>query len=356
MATTDLGTMPESTTGQQDKQIPQAHIYILQGDDELAIKDFLKSLAAQIKAEMQTEVEIDYLDGSVIQTAAVSQSLNSLSLLNPRRLVVLDKALELLDGKESQTWLGDAFNQLPQSTIFVLVVQDNQRYSKGQMVWQKINPKHWLRKCLADSGKKTAWLEKPLPSQRDMPSWIMKEVEKQGGKFDQRAAVELANLVGNNLFQARHEISKAISYVGPQGTVTRESIRLLCSQSREEDIFAMVDAVGTRNSREALSLLQRLLRDLPAQYIFTMLARQVRILLMAREVLDSRGNQNDLVERAHLHAFVARKAMAQCRQFSTEELLSLYQQLDRMDEDSKTGNVTLEVAMETLIADLSRKK
>ena len=48
---------------------------------------------------------------------------------------------------------------------------------------------------------------------------------------------ELANLVGSNLFQARQEITKALSYVGDGGTVTREDVRLLCSQSREEDIF-----------------------------------------------------------------------------------------------------------------------
>ena len=338
------------------QQVPQASIYVLQGDDELAIQDFLKALTAQIEAETQTDLDIEYLDGGTTAHTTVTQSLNSLSLLSPKRLVVLENAPGILEDKTAQAWLDDTLKQLPPNSILALLLPDSQRYAKGQMVWQKIGAKHWLHKALAECGKETVWLEKALPSQRDMPGWIMKEVEKQGGKFDRRAAVELANLVGNNLFQARQEINKAIHYVGQDKDVTREDIRLLCSQSREEDIFAMVDAVGTRKAGEALSLLQRLLEDLPAQYIYTMLARQVRILIMAREVLDGRGSENDLAERAHLHAFVARKAMAQCRQFSMQELLSLYRQLDRMDEDAKTGNVTLEVAMETLIADLSRKK
>ena len=348
--------MPETMYQQTKGNISQASIYVLQGDDELAIKDFLKVLAAQVEAETQTDLDMEFLDGGVVERAAITQSLNSLSLLSPKRLVVLEKALDVLGDKAAQDWFEETLKQLPQSIVFVVLLTDSQRYAKGQMVWQKVGVKHWLRQSLAGCGKATTWLEKALPSQRDMPGWIMKEVEKQGGKFDRRAAVELSNLVGNNLFQARQEISKAISYVGRDGTVSREDIRLLCSQSREEDIFALVDAVGTRKADQALSLLQRLLQDLPAQYIYTMLARQVRILLMARDVMDSGGGQNELVERAHLHAFVAKKAMAQCRQFTTEELLALYKELDRMDEDSKTGNVTLEVAMETLIADLSRKK
>jgi DNA polymerase-3 subunit delta len=189
----------------------------------------------------------------------------------------------------------------------------------------------------------------------------MQEAGRQAGgdkkrePFDSRAAAELANLVGNNLFQARQEIAKALDYVGPEGTVTREDVRLLCSQSREEDIFDMVDAVGARNPQKALSLLERLLQDLPSQYIFSMLARQVRLLIMAREILDGHGSDKDLAARTHMHAFVAKKAMAQCQHFSMGELEALYRRLDRMDEDSKTGNATLEVAMESLIAELARK-
>lgn len=336
--------------------IPQANIYILQGDDELSIRDYLQEFTGQISEKSPGDLDITYLDGKAANRSEITQALNSLSLLSPQRVVVLEQALDALGTKESQVWLAEMLQQLPDSTLLVLLVPDSQRYRKGEMVWEKVGKKHWLRKSLLESGKKIEWQGMPLPSQRVMPGWIMAEAERQGGKgrFDGRAAAELANLVGNNLFQARQEIAKALSYVGTDGVVSREDVRLLCSQSREEDIFAMVDAVGTRNAKRALGLLQHLLQDMPAQYIYTMLARQVRILVMAKEVVDGGGKQNDLATRAHLHAFVAKKAIAQCRHFSMGELEGLYRQLDRMDEDAKTGNVTLEVAMETLIANIVR--
>ena len=338
------------------ENILQANIYVLQGDDDLAVRDYLQVLASQLKAESLVDLDIEYLDVRSADRAAITHALNSLSLLSPKRLVVLEAALDALRAKDAKDWLAETLQQLPDSCVLVMQLTDSQKYSRGEMVWEKVGNKHWLRQCLADSGKKIIWKEMPLPNQRDMPGWIMAEAEKQGGKgrFDGRAAAELSNLVGNNLFQARQEITKALSYVGLEGTVSREDVRLLCSQSREEDIFAMVDEVGKRNPQRALNLLQRLLQDLPAQYIFTMLARQVRILMMAREVLDSGGGQNELASRAHLHAFVSKKAIAQCRHFSMSELEDLYRQLDRMDEDAKTGNATLEVAMESLVADISR--
>ena len=62
-------------------------------------------------------------------------------------------------------------------------------------------------------------------------------------------------------------------------------------------------------------MLQRLQEDLPAQYIYTMLARQVRLLIMAREVLEAGGGQNEMASQAGLNPFVAKKALAQCRHF-----------------------------------------
>ena len=75
---------------------------------------------------------------------------------------------------------------------------------------------------------------------------------------------------------------------------------------------------------------------------------------MAREVMEAGGGQNDMAAQAGLNPFVAKKALAQCRHFSLGELESIYHQLDRMDEESKTGVSSLDVAMESLVADISR--
>jgi len=342
-------------TQAEPETIPSADIYILQGDDELSIQDYIKRLSAQLGEQGISDMNITRLDGRIATRAEINQTLNLLSLLSSQRLVILEQALDALNQKDAQPWLEEILAHLPETTVLILLIPDCRRYVKGEMVWEKVGEGHWLRQSLKDCGKRVEWKEKILPNLREMPQWILDEVKKQGGIFDGRAAAELANLVGNNLFQARHEISKALSYAGKGNTVTREDIRLLCSQSREEDIFAMVDAAGVRDARHALSLLQHLMQDLPTQYIFSMLARQIRLLIMAREVLDGGGGEDELVSVSHMHAFVAKKAINQCRHFSMAELEGIYRKLDHMDEESKIGNITLEVGMETLIADLSRK-
>jgi len=131
-------------------------------------------------------------------------------------------------------------------------------------------------------------------------------------------------------------------------------VRLLCSQSRAEDIFDMVDAAGQRDARKALGLLRALLQDQPNQYIFTMLTRQIRLLIIAKEVLDEDGGEKEVVAACGVAPFLAKKLMDQSRRFSMNELTAIFRRLDGMDESSKTGTASLEVELETLVAELSR--
>jgi DNA polymerase-3 subunit delta len=86
-----------------------------------------------------------------------------------------------------------------------------------------------------------------------------------------------------------------------------------------------------------------------------MVARQVRLLLIAREVSADGGGEREMVAASGAHPFVARKLLDQCRRFSESELRDMYRQLDDLDEASKTGKASLEVGLETLVAQVARE-
>jgi len=335
--------------------LAEADIIVLQGDDELAINEAVKELETRMDAGVFAGMNAVRLDGRAATRAEIASALNILPMGSSRRLVVLDSALECARGKEGREWLAQLLGSMPASTLAVLVIPDTRRYSGGRMRWESVGEEHWLRRVVKDSGKPAAWQEKALPAAREMPEWITREAATQGISMESGAAAELANLIGVDVFQARQEIAKTGSYVGKDGTVTRQVVRLLCSQTREEDIFALVDALGGRDIRRALGLLNHLLADQPVQYIFSMVARQVRLLLIAREVSADGGGEREMVAASGAHPFVARKLLDQCRRFSESELRDMYRQLDDLDEASKTGKASLEVGLETLVAQVARE-
>jgi DNA polymerase-3 subunit delta len=333
-----------------------ADIVILQGDDRLSIEEEIAAITEEAGQDAFSELNTTHLDGSALNFNEISMQLNMFPLGGKKRIVILDNALETIGKKGAQDWLQDILSNFSPTTMLVLILQDEKKFRKGAMEWEAVGAGHWLQDMINNFSGNARWIELSLPSDRKMPDWIIKEAEKQGGIFHPRAAVELSRLVGNDLFQARQEIGKAICYVGDDKQVGADVVRLLCASTKEESVFALVDAVGQRNGKLALKLLRELSVEMPIHYIFSMLVRQVRLIILAKEALAEGGGEKGVMVSCKLrHAFIAKKLVSQARHFNIKALEDIYRTLDRMDEDSKVGRVTLEAALDGLIAGITAK-
>jgi len=333
-----------------------ADIIILQGDDRLLIEEEIAAIIEEVGRDAFSKLNTTRLDGSALNYDEISMQLNMFPLGGNKRIVILDDALETIEKKDAQDWLQAVLSNFSPAAVLVLILEDMKIFKKGAMGWEVVGAKHWLRKMTDHFSGDANWVEFPLPTYREMPDWIMKEAEKQGGVFHPRAAVELSRLVGNNLFQARQEIEKAIFYIGDDKQVGADVVRLLCASTKEESVFALVDAVGLRNGKLALKLLHELSAEMPIQRILSMLARQIRLLIITKEALTEGGGEKEVIAACKLrHVFIAKKLINQARHFSIEALEDIYRTFDRMDEDSKVGCVTLDAALDGLIASVATK-
>ena len=335
------------------KEIKEADIYVLQGDDVQGIQDTAAELTARCTSGMG-DLNVSRLDARSSEKDALNNAANMLPLGGTKRVFILEHAQEAFEDKAEQGWFESWINSLSGTTVLILVVEDKKKFKGGRTYWEKVGKSHWLYQCLKESRKETCWLEKPLPPQKAMPEWIMREARIQGGEFHPSAAVQLADLVGSDTARARSEIAKVLSYVNFEKPVSGDVVRLLCPPTREENIFKMVDAAGKKDARAALRLMNSLLRDEAIERIFSMVARQVRLLIIAREILESGGGADEIREAVGVQDFVAKKLLGQARRFQLEELEAVYRRLDKIDEGVKTGRETMKVALETLITAMSQ--
>jgi DNA polymerase-3 subunit delta len=87
--------------------------------------------------------------------------------------------------------------------------------------------------------------------------------------------------------------------------------------------------------------------------VFAMVVRQFRLLLLAREALDSGTLASRLAPALDVHPFVAQKLAAQARNFDLPSLETVYRRLRDIDEEVKSGRIELDTAMESLVAQLA---
>ncbi|HPA33724.1 MAG TPA: DNA polymerase III subunit delta [Anaerolineaceae bacterium] len=340
-------------------------VYILYGDDLYAMQTFLQEkMIPRIGEPGIAELNIARLDGRQAGDEELRTAIQTLPFLAERRLVILSHPLARLTGKSAQEKYKQILDHVPPSTGLVLLIED-EWYGK---TWRTLktdprDPKkdHWLlrwaREPVLVEGK-----EQPrpviikvfaLPRLADMPGWIMKEARVRGGEFTREAAAALANLVGNNTRQASLEIEKILAYVDYQRAVELEDVQIAAAPGGEVNVFEMVDAMGMRDSQQALKLLHTLLEEQEAIAIFGMIVRQFRLLLQVREALDEGLDANETGNVIGLRSsFQVGKLIQQAKKFSLGELVLIYHRLLELDLQSKSGQGELAPALDTFVVNL----
>jgi hypothetical protein len=102
----------------------------------------------------------------------------------------------------------------------------------------------------------------------------------------------------------------------------------------------------------AMGLLHQLLEQEDPHYVFAMVIRQFRLLVLLRRALGSRRASALL---ARLPRFVLAKVTSQARNFRLEDLESVYHRLLETDLADKTSQIDLAIGLETLVAEWTRR-
>ena len=76
----------------------------------------------------------------------------------------------------------------------------------------------------------------------------------------------------------------------------------------DENIFALTDAVGSRNKAMAMKLLEeQLAADVSDIYLLSMIIRQFKILIQIGQAMDSGMDSRSIAGALKMHSFVAQR-------------------------------------------------
>ncbi len=320
------------------------NIFFLFGNDEFAISRRLKDFESDFTDPTSADMNTARLDARSMSEDDLNNAVNAMPFLAKRRLVLLANP----STKYNNPSIRKKFLE------FLEKMQDTTRLVMYESVDPRDAEKHWLVKWAEKNEKLIQTKAYMLPRLKDMTGWIINETKNQDGKIDSRAAEMLKDMVGVDTRQAGMEIAKLLAYVNWARPITSQDVEAVCIVTSQQSVFDFVDALANGNGKSAQHLLHRLLEDEDPFSLWGMVVRQFRLLIQAREILDNRGNQNDVVRALGVHPFVAEKTTQQAARFSIESLESIYHRLLNIDEGVKTSQVTLDLAMDTLVVELTR--
>ncbi len=330
--------------------------YLLRGDDSTRIKEVIAGFQAGLGDPSMADLNTTRHEGTSLGFEALQADALTMPFLAGRRLIIVENARDFLSrmAKERSQACLELFENLPETTALVMLVEDQQAKRRGERYWEHGKSYAWLTEWMREHNDRALLIDCALPDEEDMPSWIIRKAKELGGGFKPDAARLLASYVGNNTMRARNEVEKLITYVGERQVVEEADVSLLTAQEQEGNIFALTDALGERNSKAAMQQFMLLLEDNDLLELTGMIHRQFRLLIQAREILDAGGKAQDIERELSVLGFVSRKLADQARRFNMRQLLEIYDRLLKIDLEMKTGGTPGDVAYELLIADLTR--
>jgi DNA polymerase-3 subunit delta len=321
-------------------------IYLLYGDDELAIDEFISKMRQMVGDPTTADMNTTHLSLPSLDMAELENAALAMPFLSKRRLVIIHHGARLPKDVTFRDKFFDTLEKIPPSTALV-IIESTESYQSRRKNYEKSSPLYAWAQENADRCYMRSFA---APRGGAFPGWIRSRCQEHGGQIKPAAAHLLAEWVSDDQHLADKEILKLLDYVDRRRPIEVQDVELLTPFRGQEDIFAMVDAIGQRNGREALARLHRLLENEDARYAFAMTIRQFRLILQAREATDTGLSPQEALGTS---AFVANKAANQARNFSLQDLEKIYRHLLEIDVASKTGGMDLEVALDTLVASLA---
>ena len=328
------------------------NVSFLYGNDEFAMARRLVEFNAIFDDPSSAGMNTARLDARSLRAEDLNNAVNAMPFLAKQRLIFLANPSEGYSTQEARKKFFRFIENVPEAARLVIYENVETKTKRTKADQEKEDDKHWLVKWIRKAG---LGLERyALPRSSEMTGWIANNAKEQAGSIDPAAAAKLAEMVGADTRQAAQEVTKLLTFVNWARPIQLPDVERVSVFSAEPDIFALVDALALGHGPSAQKSLHRLIESQAPFSVWGMVVRQFRLLLLAREVIDQRGGEREIEQALHVHAFVAEKIYAQAKRFSLMHLEKIYRGLLEIDEDAKTGQMPLDLAMEILVVELSK--
>ncbi|MEK7540758.1 MAG: DNA polymerase III subunit delta [Patescibacteria group bacterium] len=308
-------------------------IIFLYGEDTYRSKQKLGEIAEHYKKIHKSGLNLIYIDAQKDDFKNLTDSFKVVSMFLEKKLIILKN---VFSAQRFQEDFLKEFNKLKEAKDIIVVFEE-----------EKIDERNKLFKTLKKEAK---CQEFDLLKGTALLNWIKNEFKRNNAKIDFGVDEKILNYVGSNLWQAQNEIKKLADFKSGK-IIKKEDVDLLVRPKIETDIFKTIDALASKNKKQALSFLYKHIESGDnVLYLLSMIAYQFRSLLIIKELMEKRDTYPVIVKKSGLHPFVVKKGCYFCSQFSFSELKKIYQKIFQADLDIKTGKIDAETALDLLIA------
>lgn len=270
------------------------------------------------------DTSIDIIEADSRDPKEIVDLLTSPSLFTKERTIVLKR---LYRNKEKS----------PLTEILIEIL-GNSKSNDYIIIWedQKIRTNTKYYKFFKENK---ALQEIDALNKRTFLTWLRRELEKNSLRIDQSVIKKLAERTNYDPQRCKNELEK-FKLDNPEKIIEEEDIDRLTTDTLEQEIWDLIDAINQQDREKSIGILERLTnQSVDANYILSMLSRNLRLLHLTKHLSEEGKSSRDISSTLKIPPFTTPSLIKASTKYSNEKIKLLYTKLSNLDYQIKTGRI-----------------
>lgn len=342
-------------------------LVMLLGVEEYLVNFYAEDLIGQFVNKATEALDLVTLDRDSVTVNGIIENLETMALMSARKVVYLpdfiDARGKLPKAFQDSQSIDQLVSYLEETVaradrdagLLLLMTIAKQENDRAEQAVRKTK----IFKAAASAGN--VYNFDALDS-RQLQGFIEKRFHASGKQFKPG----IVNLIvresgyGNKnidygLFNLDNDLKKIIAHCGTAPEISAADVASVITINPENNVFAMIDAIGRNRKDEAFRLLHNLLEDGSSEFqLLALITKQLELMLTTCEMKDQGMNlksiQAALKKSDRIHEFRTQKALEAGSRFRTENLKRILSAAYEVEPNVKTGLMPGPLALEYFIA------
>jgi DNA polymerase-3 subunit delta len=313
------------------------NVYFYYGEESLIIKNKIDRLIRDTRVD---EYNISTYDLDEVSILKALQDAITMPFMSDKKVVVCKNPRFLsseasLTEKELETL--NSYLESPMDTTYFIIDANYIKLDERKEIVKRL-------KKLPNA------VETKELSDIEIAGWIKRQCTVNGVDIKDDAIKTFSNLVGKNMHNAKNEIDKLISYVGPNGIITSEIVNLVVVKEIQNDVFSLSNAIIEQNKPKIISLYKELIENgNDVYYLFSLVAKSMREIYLVNTMLQEGYKQADIARVLKVSPGRAYYMVRNAKSLDIEKVKEYIQKLGDLDFNMKSGKVDIKAGFELFL-------
>jgi DNA polymerase-3 subunit delta len=320
-----------------------APVYLFYGTEKLMMDNYLEKLKAKLLPPELEAFNYDKVDGEKVSIGQIVELANTLPVMAEKRITFVDNAIYFSASKNTD-------NKFDEEPLLNYLANPNLSCCLIFRILGKADKRKKIFKAVEQRGQT---VEFSSLTGENLEHWVENFLKERGKSIDRAAFQTIALLAGEGLAVLQNELEKVSLYSQNASVITLEMVQDVVTKNTEINVFNLIDCIAEKKGKKALELLETslVMGEAPMKLV-SLLARQYRLILAAKDMLSQGFSEKHIREKLSIQPFVLKKVLTQGRRFSVEQLVKALERLLETEVTLKSSGTDPNELLENLVIGL----